>query len=132
LAVRAVTFVFSTFSWRGLRCSSRPHRFTPPAMPEPLNSRDTGAKVSARRRSAPRTSSSCSLRRRNRALVGVDDLAAGGEPDALVLLHLGKRALEILDAQRLPDDHGMERKSHDARQLRAVGVEGLELVQHRP
>src|ERR1700752_3597469 len=42
------------------------------------------------------------------ALVGVDDLAAGGEPNALVLLHLGKRALQVFDAQGLARDHRVE------------------------
>jgi hypothetical protein len=36
-----------------------------------------------------------------RLLIRVDDLAAGREPDAIVLLHLGERALEIVRAQRL-------------------------------
>src|SRR3989442_6717828 len=73
-----------------------------------------------------------SLRRGIRALVGVDDLAAGGKPDALLLFDFGEGAMEIVDAQRLPDDHGMERNSHDPRLLRAVGVKRLELIHHGP
>src|SRR6267143_153534 len=73
-----------------------------------------------------------SLRRGIRTLVGVDDLAAGGKPDALLLFDFGEGALEIFDAQRLPDDHGMKRNSHDPRLLRAVGVKRLELIDHGP
>src|SRR2546423_14073768 len=69
---------------------------------------------------------------RIRALVGVDDLAAGGEPDALVFFDLGERALQILNAQRLAGDHRMQRNAHDPRLLLAVGVERLELIDHRP
>jgi hypothetical protein len=39
------------------------------------------------------------------ALIGIDDFAAGGEPDPLMLLHVGDGALEILDAQGLPGNH---------------------------
>lgn len=39
------------------------------------------------------------------ALMGVDDLAFGSKPDALVLFYMSEGALEIFDAQRLPDDH---------------------------
>src|SRR4051812_45867884 len=39
------------------------------------------------------------------AMIGVDDLARGREPDLVVLLHFGERALEIFDAQRLTRDH---------------------------
>src|SRR4029077_15746303 len=63
----------------------------------------------------------------HRALVGVDDLAAGGEPDALPLLHVRDGALEIFDAQGLADDHRMQRNAHDTRLLAAVGVERIEL-----
>src|SRR5262245_50395385 len=69
--------------------------------------------------------------RRIGAHVSVDDFAAGREPGALLLLHLGERALEIFDAQRLPGDHRMQRNAHDPRLLSAVGEELLELIHHR-
>src|SRR5260370_19435257 len=53
--------------------------------------------------------------RRGRLLIGVDDLAAGGKPDAVALLDVGERALEIFYAQRLAGDHRMQR---DAQHLR--------------
>src|SRR5262249_37933175 len=64
------------------------------------------------------------------ALIGVDDLAAGGKPHGIALLHLGDRALQIFDAQRLAGDHGMERNAHDSRLLLAVGQQRLELIDH--
>src|SRR5262245_5296856 len=70
--------------------------------------------------------------RSHRALEGVDDLAAGGEPHARMLLHVGDRALQISDAQRLADDHRMQRNAHHPRLLAAVRMEGIELVDHRP
>ena len=63
-------------------------------------------------------------------LIGVDDLTAGGKPDALMLFHLSESALQIFDPQRLAYDHRMERNAHDPRVLLAVGVERLELVDH--
>ena len=51
------------------------------------------------------------------ALVGVDDLTAGGKPDAVVLLDVGEGALQIFDAQRLADDHRMQWNAHDPRLL---------------
>jgi hypothetical protein len=33
-----------------------------------------------------------------RALISLDDLAAGGKPNGIVLLHLGDRPLQIFDA----------------------------------
>src|SRR5437763_16994781 len=72
------------------------------------------------------------LSARIRPLVSVDDLAASGKPDALVFFDLGQGALQILDAQRLAGDHRMQRNAHDPRLLLAVGVECLELVDHRP
>src|SRR5258705_7760015 len=66
------------------------------------------------------------------ALIRLDDLAAGGEPHALVLLHVSDGALQIFDPQRLAGDHGMQRHAHHPRLLAAVGVEHVELVDHRP
>src|SRR5262249_40127048 len=37
----------------------------------------------------------------HRALIGVDDLASGGEPNAWSLLHVGDGALKVFDAQGL-------------------------------
>src|SRR5207253_3582509 len=67
-----------------------------------------------------------------RALVCVDDLAAGGKPDALVLFDFSDGALQIFDAQGLPGDHRMQRNAQNPRLLLAVGVERLELIDHRP
>src|SRR5262249_936662 len=67
----------------------------------------------------------------HRALVGVDDLAAGGEPDALPLLHVRDGALEIFDAQGLADDHWMQGNTHDTRLLVAVSVSRIELIDRR-
>src|SRR3954451_19952655 len=64
-------------------------------------------------------------------LIGVYDLAAGRKPHPLVLLHVGYGALQISDAQRLTGDHGMQRHPHHARVLAAIGVEDVELVDHR-
>src|SRR5437016_3177776 len=64
------------------------------------------------------------------ALVGVDDLAAGGKPDALVLFDFSDGALQIFDAQGLAGDHRMQRNAHHPRLLLAVGVERLELIDH--
>src|SRR5688572_18509294 len=69
---------------------------------------------------------------RIRALIRVDNLTPGGEPDALVLLDMSEGALEVLDAQRLPDDHRVKRNTHDSRLLRAIGVKRVELIHHGP
>ena len=60
--------------------------------------------------------------RLRRALVSVDDLAAGRKPDLIPLLDVGECALEIFDPQRLTSDHRMQRNAHHSRLLRAVGV----------
>src|SRR5215467_9818483 len=65
------------------------------------------------------------------SLIGVDDLAAGGKPHALVLLHVGDGALQIFDAQRLAGDHRMQGKAQHPWLLAAVGVERVELIDHR-
>jgi hypothetical protein len=67
---------------------------------------------------------------RIRALIGIDNLAPGGEPDALVLLDVSEGALEIFDAQRLSDDHRVKRNAHHSWLLRAVGVKRVELIDH--
>src|SRR5262249_4900302 len=67
----------------------------------------------------------------HRALVGVDDLTPGGEPHALALLHVSDCALQVFDAQGLADDHRMQRNAHDPRLLAAVGVQRIELIDHR-
>src|ERR1700693_5063091 len=67
----------------------------------------------------------------HRALVGVDDLASGGKPHALMLFHMGDGSLQVFDAQRLARDHGMQRYAHDPWLLAAVGVERIELVEDR-
>src|ERR1700694_1145581 len=51
----------------------------------------------------------------DRPLIGVDDLAAGGKPDALMAFDLGDRALQVFDAQRLARDHRMQRNAPDPR-----------------
>jgi hypothetical protein len=60
--------------------------------------------------------------RRRRALVRVDDLAAGRKPDLITLLHVRERAFEILNPQRLTSDHRMQRNAYHPRLLRTVGV----------
>src|SRR5205807_1472487 len=67
----------------------------------------------------------------HRTLIGVDDLASGGEPYALPLLHVGDGALQVLDTQRLAGDHRMQGNAHDPRLLAAVGVQRIELIDHR-
>ena len=57
-----------------------------------------------------------------RALVSVDDLAAGRKPHLVPLLHVGECAFEIFDPQRLTSDHRMQRNAHHSGLLRAVGV----------
>src|SRR5262249_46968571 len=73
------------------------------------------------------------LRRRTsyRTLVGVDNLASGCEPYALPLFHVGDGAFQVLDAQRLPDDHRMQRNAHDSWLLSTVGVQRIELIDDR-
>src|ERR1700704_5430795 len=44
----------------------------------------------------------------HRALVGVDDLTSSGKPNALKFLHVGDGAFQVIDAQRLARDHGMQ------------------------
>jgi hypothetical protein len=39
------------------------------------------------------------------ALIGVDDLAGGGKPDALMFFHVGDRLLQVFDSERLADEH---------------------------
>src|SRR5262249_59674225 len=81
-----------------------------------------------RRRSRSLADAPSALAGGMRALISVDDLTAGGEPNGIVLLHLGDGPLQIFDAQRLAGDHGMERNAHDSRLLLAVGQQRLELV----
>src|SRR5262249_9162444 len=69
-------------------------------------------------RSEPRESS-------HRALIGVDDLASGGKPDAWSLLHVGDGTLKVFDAQGLTADHGVQRNTHDSRVFAAVGVQRI-------
>ena len=38
-------------------------------------------------------------------LIGVDDLADSGEPDALMFFHVGDRLLQVFDSERLADEH---------------------------
>ena len=61
------------------------------------------------------------------ALVGVDADAPSGKPDALVPLHVRQRPLEVPDAERLADDHRVQRQAEHARLRRAVGLERVEL-----
>ena len=42
---------------------------------------------------------------RVRLLIGVDDLAGGGKPDALMFFHVGDRLLQVFDSERLADEH---------------------------
>jgi hypothetical protein len=41
-------------------------------------------------------------------LVGVDDLTAGGKPNAIMLFDVGDGALQIFNAQRLADELSKE------------------------
>src|SRR5215831_19664943 len=75
-------------------------------------------------RPGPRAESS------HRALIGVDDLTSGGEPDAWSLLHVGDSALKVFDAQGLTADHGVQRNTHDSRVFAAVGVQRIELIDY--
>src|SRR5262245_59437470 len=62
-----------------------------------------------------------------RAPVRIDDLAAGGKPDAL-LFHVRECPLEITAPQRLSGNHRVQRNAEHARLLRAVGVQRVELI----
>src|SRR5215471_9844944 len=66
----------------------------------------------------------------HRALIGVDDLASGGEPDAWSLLHVGDGAFQVFDAQWLTADHWVQRNAHDPRVLAAVSVQRIELIDY--
>src|SRR6516162_10158798 len=66
----------------------------------------------------------------HRALIGVDDLASGGEPYAGSLLHVSDGALKVFDAQGLTADHGVQRNTHDSRVFAAVGVQRVELIDY--
>src|SRR5215510_11225737 len=111
------------YRWH-LRCA--------PATPAAVLGRRAHARASAdRERARWQRSRLLRCRTSHRALVGVDDLTPGGEPHALALLHVSDCALQVFDAQGLADDHRMQRNAHDPRLLAAVGVQRIELIDHR-
>src|SRR6266851_4761509 len=60
--------------------------------------------------------------------VPVEDLLAGPEQDAGVLLDMGERAAEIFEAVRRAHDVGVHDQGHDPGRVARIGVELVELV----